>query len=78
MESWEMETKEYRLGELAKFSNGINFDKDAYFGNGIRLITVSDFGNNFSPAYESLNRSFKWSRKRKRFDFKKWYLICSF
>ncbi|MBR4629387.1 MAG: hypothetical protein IKO57_02930 [Treponema sp.] len=54
-----METKEYRLGELAKFSNGINFDKDAYFGNGIRLITVSDFGNNFSPAYESLNRSFK-------------------
>ena len=49
-----METKEYRLGELAKFSNGINFDKEAYFGNGIRLITVSDFGNNFSPAYESL------------------------
>lgn len=49
-----METREYRLGELAKFSNGINFDKDAYFGNGIRLITVSDFGNNFSPAYESL------------------------
>lgn len=49
-----MKTREYRLGELAKFSNGINFDKDAYFGNGIRLITVSDFGNNFSPAYESL------------------------
>ncbi len=49
-----MKTKEYRLGELAKFSNGINFDKEAYFGNGIRLITVSDFGNNFSPAYESL------------------------
>lgn len=49
-----MKTREYRLGELAKFSNGINFDKDAYFGNGIRLITVSDFGNNFSPDYESL------------------------
>lgn len=49
-----METKEYRLGELAQFSNGINFDKNAYFGSGIRLITVSDFGNNFSPDYESL------------------------
>lgn len=49
-----METKEYKLGELAKFSNGINFDKNAYFGNGIRLITVSDFGNNFTPDYESL------------------------
>lgn len=48
------EWKEYRLGELAKFSNGINFDKNAYFGSGIRLITVSDFGNNFSPDYESL------------------------
>ena len=49
-----METREYRLGELAQFSNGINFDKNAYFGSGIRLITVSDFGNNFSPDYESL------------------------
>lgn len=43
-----------KLGEIADFSNGINFGKDAY-GKGIKLIGVSNFGNRFSPDYESLD-----------------------
>ena len=49
-----MESKEYKLGELATFSNGVNFDKEAYLNNGVRLITVSDFGNRIIPDYETL------------------------
>ena len=42
-----------KLGDIADFSNGINFGKDAY-QKGIKLISVSDFGNRFSPEYDSL------------------------
>ncbi len=47
--SWER----IRLGDIAEFSNGINFDKKAY-APGVKLISVSDFGNLFSPNYETL------------------------
>ena len=42
-----------KLGDIAEFSNGINFGKDAY-QQGIKLISVSNFGNRFSPEYDSL------------------------
>lgn len=42
-----------KLGDIAEFSNGINFGKDSY-QKGIKLINVSDFGNRFSPEYNSL------------------------
>ena len=42
-----------RLGDIADFSNGINFDKTAY-GQGIKMIAVSDFGNRFFPDIEQL------------------------
>lgn len=41
------------LSEIAVFSNGVNFDKTAYSA-GVKLISVSDFGNRFSPDYEGL------------------------
>lgn len=47
--SWETIT----LGDIAEFSNGINFDKSAY-GKGIKLIGVSNFGNKFYPDYDEL------------------------
>ena len=47
--SWET----VRLGDIAEFSNGINFDKSAY-SKGVKLIGVSNFGNRFSPDYDSL------------------------
>ena len=49
-----MNWERVKLGEIADFSNGINFGKDAY-GKGIKLIGVSNFGNRFSPDYESLD-----------------------
>lgn len=42
-----------KLGDIAEFSNGINFDKSAY-SKGVKLIGVSNFGNRFSPDYDSL------------------------
>jgi type I restriction enzyme S subunit len=42
-----------KLGNVAEFSNGINFGKEAY-AKGIKLISVSNFGNRFSPEYDSL------------------------
>lgn len=42
-----------KLGDIAEFSNGINFGKNAY-QKGIKLISVSNFGNRFSPEYDSL------------------------
>ncbi len=48
--SWE----KVKLGDIATFSNGINFGKDAY-SSGVKLITVSDFGNLYYPDYASLN-----------------------
>ena len=47
--SWET----VKLGDIAEFSNGINFDKSAY-SKGVKLIGVSNFGNRFSPDYDSL------------------------
>lgn len=47
--SWE----EIKLGDIAEFSNGINFDKSAY-AKGAKLIGVSNFGNRFSPDYGEL------------------------
>ena len=42
-----------KLGEIAEFSNGINFDKDSYM-HGIPLIGVSNFGDRFYPSYSEL------------------------
>ena len=47
--SWE----KVRLGDIAEFSNGLNFGKDDY-GKGIKIIGVSNFGDKFSPEYDSL------------------------
>ena len=47
--SWE----KVKLGDVAEFSNGVNFGKEAY-GKGIKLIGVSDFGDRFYPDYTSL------------------------
>ena len=41
------------LSDIADFSNGINFEKSAY-SVGVKLISVSNFGNRFSPDYEEL------------------------
>lgn len=48
-----MSWKKVKLGDIADFSNGINFGKEAY-GKGIKLISVSDFGNRFFPDYDKL------------------------
>lgn len=45
--------RKVKLGDIAELSNGINFGKDAY-SKGIKLISVSNFGNRFSPDYDSL------------------------
>ena len=47
--SWES----VKLGDIADFSNGINFGKEAYT-KGIKLIGVSNFGNRFFPEYDEL------------------------
>ena len=44
--SWET----VKLGDIAEFSNGVNFDKSAY-SKGVKLIGVSNVGNRFSPDY---------------------------
>lgn len=41
------------LGDIAEFSNGVNFGKDAY-SKGVKLIAVSNFGNRFLPEYDLL------------------------
>lgn len=48
-----MNWEKVRLGDIAEFSNGINFGKDDY-GKGIKIIGVSNFGDKFSPEYDSL------------------------
>lgn len=48
-----MNWRKVKLGDIADFSNGINFDKEAY-GMGIKLIGVSNFGNRFYPDYDEL------------------------
>ena len=42
-----------KLGDIASFSNGINFDKTAY-SHGVKLIGVSGFGNRFFPDTANL------------------------
>jgi type I restriction enzyme S subunit len=42
-----------KLGEIAEFSNGINFDKSAY-SKGVKLIGVSNFSNRIIPDYSEL------------------------
>ena len=42
-----------KLGDIAEFSNGINFGKEAY-DQGIKLIGVSNFGDRFYPDYDEL------------------------
>ena len=46
--------KSVKLGDIATFSNGVNFGKDAY-SSGVKLISVSDFGNRYYPNYSSLD-----------------------
>lgn len=41
------------LSDIAEFSNGVNFRKESY-GKGVKLISVSDFGNRFYPNYSDL------------------------
>ena len=48
--SWE----KVKLGDIAEFSNGVNFDKSAY-APGIKLISVSNFENRFYPDYSELS-----------------------
>ena len=48
-----MSWNKVKLGDIADFSNGINFSKDAY-SKGVKLIGVSNFGNRFYPEYETL------------------------
>lgn len=48
--SWES----VRLGDIATFSNGVNFGKEAY-GAGVKLIGVSDFGDRYYPDYSTLS-----------------------
>ena len=47
--SWEV----IKLGDIADFSNGVNFSKGAYT-KGVKLIGVSNFENRFYPDYETL------------------------
>lgn len=49
-----MKWETVQFGDIAEFSNGVNFNKSAYL-DGIKLIGVSDFGNRFSPDYTSLD-----------------------
>lgn len=47
------EWKKVKLGDIATFSNGINFGKESY-AKGVKLITVSDFGDRYFPEYNEL------------------------
>ncbi len=46
--------KKVKLGEIATFSNGVNFGKESYT-SGVKLIGVSNFGNKYFPEYEELD-----------------------
>ena len=49
-----MSWKTIKLGDIAEFSNGVNFDKSAYT-HGVKLIGVSNFGERFIPDYDELS-----------------------
>lgn len=44
-----------RLGELAEFRNGVNYNKSS-FGKGIKVVGVSDFQNYSKPRYDELEQ----------------------
>lgn len=44
-----------RLGEIADFRNGVNFNKDS-FGTGIKVLGVADFQDYTKPRYEELDQ----------------------
>ena len=48
-----MKWENVTLGDIAEFSNGVNFDKSAYT-KGVKLIGVSNFGERFKPDYYEL------------------------
>jgi type I restriction enzyme S subunit len=43
-----------QLGELASFRNGVNYNKES-FGEGIKVVGVSDFQDYTKPRYEDLD-----------------------
>ena len=49
-----MKWETVKLGDIADFSNGLNFDKSAY-SDGVKLVGVSYFGNRFSPDLSELS-----------------------
>ncbi|MBD5341524.1 MAG: hypothetical protein HDR94_08110 [Bacteroides sp.] len=48
-----MEIKTVKLGEIAEFANGLNYDKSAYRA-GVKIIGVSDFKDYSIPIIDSL------------------------
>lgn len=44
-----------RLGELAEFRNGVNYDKSS-FGRGIKVVGVADFQDYTTPRYDDLQQ----------------------
>lgn len=44
-----------RLGELAEFRNGVNYNKSS-FGDGIKVLGVSDFQDYTKPRYDELGQ----------------------
>lgn len=48
-----MEMKTVKLGDIAEFANGLNFDKAAYRA-GVKIIGVSDFKDYSTPVIDSL------------------------
>ncbi len=46
--------KEIKLGEIATFRNGLNYDKDSN-GEGYKIVGVSNFGDKLKPEYSTLS-----------------------
>ena len=44
-----------RLGELAEFRNGVNYNKSS-FGEGVKVVGVSDFQDYTKPRYGELEQ----------------------
>ena len=44
-----------RLGDLADFRNGVNYDKNS-FGNGVKVVGVSNFKDYLKPKYNELEQ----------------------
>jgi len=57
--------KKVTLGEIANFRNGVNYDNSS-FGEGIKVINVSDFKNRMIPDYHLLGEldiESKWAEE---------------